>query len=97
MPFTSSVKKAAHPISGEMHDVVRASVWEVEPRRGDLFVIMLPDKDVLVRLEGRSIAKTARAIYNVPMDVLVDQYGNVVALPIEDSEFFSHCIRLHME
>src|SRR4051812_2617099 len=72
-----------------------ASVWVVDASRGDLYVVMMHDRDILVQLIDGGIADRADQVLNVQMPVLIDEVsGDVIGMPIEGTDEWRRCRRL---
>jgi hypothetical protein len=86
--------QATNPFTGEPALIKRATVWVVDPSRGDLYVITLPERDILVQLTDGGIANHPENVINEEVPVMFDMMDKVIALPIEGGYGWKPCKRL---
>jgi hypothetical protein len=76
----------------EMTETKIAHVWAVDPARGDLYVVRLPDMDSLVVVD-EGIVNHSEHVRNTEMSVGLDADGNVIAMPVENGRGWVRCRR----
>lgn len=71
-----------------------AVLWSVDPARGDLYIVELPERVALVQLLEGGICDNPSDIEGQSMSVMASWNGGIVALPIKGERSWVRCKRL---
>lgn len=85
---------ATNPFTGEPAHVREATVWSVDPERGDLYAVTLKESDYVVRLIESGLWNKPQAARGEIMYAMFSLDSSIVALKMKEGGAWIRCQRL---